>query len=330
METLHIRLLTSVGVALTLTISLLAQSIGSPEAQPGSIAGTVTDVKNDVLSGATVVLQGPAPGDRRTVVTNDNGFFQLQGVKAGVPYHVIIRAKGFADWTSPVVTLSPGQYKILNGKLQVEQLRTTVIVNPPLSAPEQVQAQLQQRIVGIIPNFYVSYDPNAKPLTPKLKFKLAFRVLVDPVTIAGVALIAGIGQAADYPDYGQGAEGYAKRFGSSYADGFTDIMVGGAILPSLLHQDPRYFYQGKGTKKSRALHALSFPFVCKGDNGKLQPNYSSIGGDLAASAVSYAYYPESNRSTGLIFRNVGISTAERAAASLLQEFVLAKITHKRK
>jgi hypothetical protein len=79
-------------------------------------------------------------------------------------------------------------------------------------------------------------------------------------------------------------------------------MIGGAILPSLLHQDPRYFYQGTGTKKSRALHALSNSFVCKGDNGRRQPNYSSIGGDLASAAISNAYYPASNRGVGLHLR----------------------------
>jgi hypothetical protein len=311
---------------------MLAQRTGAPKPRPASIAGTVTDLQNAVLSGATVILQGPAPSDRRVVVTNDNGFFQLQDVKPGVPYRVIISAKGFTTWTSPVVKLNPGQYKLLNGKLQIQEVRTTVVVSPSTNqiAQAQVQQQLQQRILGIIPNFYVSYEHHPAPLTPKLKFKLALRVSIDPVTIGAVAMLAGFEQAADYPDYGQGAAGYFKRVGSSYADGFTDIMVGGAILPSLLHQDPRYFYQGTGTTKSRALHALSYPFVCKGDNGKSQPNYSSIGGDLVASAVSYTYYPDSNLGAGLYFRNIAISTAERAGSGLLQEFVLAKLTHKGK
>ncbi len=107
-------------------------------------------------------------------------------------------------------------------------------------------------------------------------------------------------------------------------------MIGGAILPSLLHQDPRYYYQGKGTDKSRALHALASPFVCKGDNGRLQPNYSSIGGDLGSSALSNIYYPKSNRGAGLVFQNLFLSTGERMMSSLVQEFLLPKLTPKRK
>jgi hypothetical protein len=204
------------------------------------------------------------------------------------------------------------------------------VASPEEIAAEQVKAEEQQRIFGIIPNFYVVYDHDAVPLTAKLKFRLAAKVLVDPVTVIGVAAFAGIDQAADNPNFGQGAKGYAERFGAGYADGAIDIMVGGAILPSLLHQDPRYFYQGTGTSKSRALHALSSPFVCRGDNGQLQPNYSTIGGDLAAAALANVYYPESNRGPGLFLGNFFIATGERALANVAQEFILRRLTPKAK
>ena len=116
-------------------------------------------------------------------------------------------------------------------------------------------------------------------MTAKLKFKLALKVAVDPVTILGIGFIAGLDQAGNTPDYQQGAKGYGQRFGAIAADGTTDILFGGAVLPSLLHQDPRYFYQGKGTTRSRFFHAVTYPFVCRGDNGQTQPNYSSLGGD---------------------------------------------------
>jgi hypothetical protein len=164
------------------------------------------------------------------------------------------------------------------------------------------------------------------PLTPKLKFRLALKVSVDPITIFGAAFMAGVNQAFDRPGYQQGMIGYAQRFGQEYADGVTDIMFGGAILPTLLHQDPRYYYQGTGTVKSRTLHALSNPFICKGDNGHWQPNYSSIGGDLASSAISNLYYPKADRGVGPTFESVLITTAERAGSSLFQEFVLRKLT----
>ena len=135
-------------------------------------------------------------------------------------------------------------------------------------------------------------------------------------------------QAGGTPDFGQGWEAFGKRYGANATDGFTDIMIGGAILPSLLHQDPRYFYQGTGSTSSRIRHAVFHPFVCKGDNGKWQPNYSSVGGDLASSAISNLYYPKSNRGAGLVLGNFAISTAERIASSLAQEFLLSRFTHR--
>ncbi len=225
--------------------------------------------------------------------------------------------------------LNPGKAVIVTGcKLKVAEAKTTIYVGYTSEqiATEQVKVEEKQRVFGIIPNFYVVYDPNAEPLTTKLKFRLALKTSIDPVTLAGVAILAGTEQAADYPDYVQGAKGYGERYGAIAADGFTDIMVGGAILPSLLHQDPRYFYQGTGTKKSRALHAISSPFICKGDNGKLQPNYSSIGGDLASASIANAYYPASERGAGLVFSSFLIDTGERVAADLVQEFLLRKLT----
>jgi hypothetical protein len=307
-----------------------------PKAQTGIIVGTVTDINDDTVAGATVVLEGPVQTDPRTVMTNGNGFFEFKDVEPGTTYHVTASAQGFANWTSPAVILKPGQYEILTGsKLHVAEALTTITVAAPVASPqeiaaEQVKVEEQQRIFGIIPNFYVVYNHDAAPLTAKLKFRLATKVLVDPVTIIGVATFAGINQAADNPNYGQGAKGYAERFGAGYADGAIDIMVGGAILPSLLHQDPRYFYQGTGTNKSRALHALSSPFVCRGDNGRLQPNYSTIGGDLASAALANAYYPESNRGPGLFLGNFFIATGQRALANVAQEFILRKLTPKAK
>ena len=306
--------------------------VAAPKALTETIAGTVTDPNDKTVPGATVVIEGPNHRDQRTVVTKDDGFFQFSNLQAGVAYRVTVTAKGFARWTSPALILKPNQYRILAGwKLQPAVAQTTVTVAAPAATPVEIaryevkQAE-KQRVFGIFPNFYVAYNKNAVPLTPKLKFRLALRTSIDPVTILGVAAFAGIDQAADHPDYEQGATGYAKRFGAAAASSFTDIMIGGAILPSLLHQDPRYFYQGTGTKKSRALHALSSPFICRGDNGKLQPNYSSIGGDLASSALTNLYYPPSNRGASLVFQNFLISTGERMLAGVVQEFILGKFT----
>ena len=304
------------------------QETATADPQLGSIVGTVTDANGDTVPNAAVALQSSDATDRRTAVASDNGYFEFHDLKPGIPYQVRINAEGFSEWISPEVTLEPSQFKILTDiRLQIELARTTVNVTqtPEEVATEQVKVEETQRVLGIIPNFYVVYEPDPVPLTAKLKFRLALKVASDPITATGIAFLSAVQQAADTPDYGQGAQGFGKRYGANSADGFSDIMIGGAILPSLLRQDPRYFYQGTGTKKSRIAHAMVHPFVCKGDNGKWQANFSSLGGDLASSAISNLYYPQTNRGTGLVFMNFGISTAERVATSLAQEFVLKSI-----
>ena len=304
----------------------------APRPQPGIIVGTVVDVNDDTVSGATVVLQGRSGQSSRKVVSNDQGFFQLNDLGAQT-YQVTVSAEGFASWTSPDINVMPGQYIILTvPKLHIATALTAVNVGYSTEqiATEQVKAEEQQRIFGLIPNFYVSYDQYAAPLTAKLKFQLAAKVSFDPITFVGVALGAAAEQAGERPNYPEGAKGYGERYGSLYADGVSDIMIGGAILPSILHQDPRYFYQGSGTTKSRILHALSSPFEAKGDNGKWQPNYSTMGGDLASAALSNAYYPASNRGPELFLTNFFIDTGQRAAANLAQEFILRRFTPKAK
>jgi hypothetical protein len=315
-------------LCLSFTSAAVAQLVSAPEPQTGVIAGTVVDVDGGIIPGATVALTGPSAADSRNVVTGDNGFFRLEDLRAAVPYHVTIRANGFAEWSSPELILKPGQFIDLTGtQLRIAVAVTSVsAVSTEELAAEQLNVEIKQRVLGIIPNFYVTYDHNAAPLTPKQKFKLATRVMTDPVTFAGAAFLAGVDQAADNPDYVQGAKGFGQRMGSSYANGLTDIMIGGAVLPSILHQDPRYFYQGTGTKKSRTFHALSNPFICKGDNGRWQPNYSSLGGYLASGAIANTYYPDSNRGVGLVFSIAGIDVLANMANSVIQEFVLRKLT----
>src|SRR3954466_13836077 len=131
---------------------------------------------------------------------------------------------------------------------------------PPDIAAEQVKLEERQRVFGFIPNFYVVYGHDAVPLSAKLKFKLAFKASTDPVIFAAVAFTAAIHQAGDTPDFGQGAKGYGERGGPLYANGLHDLLTGDAILPSLLHQDPRYFYQGSGSKRSRTFHVLASAF----------------------------------------------------------------------
>ena len=330
-----------VGLALVSTSPTLAQNVPSaqeqataqnasyPQERAATIAATVTDPNGDTVPGATVILQGPESSDRYTIMANERGFFEFPDLTPATPYQVTIHADGFADWSSSPIVLEPSQYKLLTScRLRLEEVQTSVNVHYSSVeiATEQVAEQEKQRVFGIIPNFYVNYDRDPAPLTPKLKFQLAMKLSTDPVTALGVGLVAGIRQAADSPNFQQGAKGYGQRFGVTAANSFTGILIGGAILPSLLHQDPRYFYQGTGTMKSRLFHALSYPFICPGDNGHLQPNYSSLGGDLVAAGISNAYYPQSNRGASLVLGNFAIGIAEHALTGLAQEFLLHRFT----
>ena len=296
------------------------------------MTGTVLDAQDELVPGAAVTLDGATPNDHRETFASDNGAFRFVGLKPGA-YHLTISANGFVTWTSPTIALGAGQYQVVQGihlELVGNDTSVTVYASPQQLSTEQVNIALDQRVFGVVPNFYVAYDHNAPPLTAKSKFQLALRVSDDPITIAGVLFMAGVNQGVRIPDYRLGAEGYGERVGSVAADGFSDIFFGGAVLPALLHQDPRYFYQGTGTKTSRLLHALAGPFVCRGDNGHIEPNFSTVGGDIISAGFSNLYYPRGDRTWTFFGENVMISTIERTASTVTQEFVLGHLTSKGK
>ena len=328
----HALLLVVLAGGLLLVVPASAQSTEVANTKTGSVLGTVVDTSGDPVPDATVVLQGPA-GDRLTVVTRDDGSFAFHNVKAGIAYQVTVTAEGFAEWSSSV-TVEPGQEKTLaDVKLRIlaVQRAVTVSYSEKEVAEQQFKAEEQQRVLRFIPNLYVTYEPHPEPLTTKMKFHLAYKSLTNPVFPARVAGWAGVEQAADSPSqWRQGAEGYGKRVGAGFADAASAGLIGNAILPSLLHQDPRYFYQGSGTKKSRALHAVLASFICKGDNGATQPNYSALAGSLIAYSISTAYYPSADRNAEHVFRSFGIDIGLHVAGSLAQEFVLATFTSKGK
>jgi Carboxypeptidase regulatory-like domain len=326
----RIRLVITIAVILVVRMSLFGQN-AKPGPKLGIIIGTAVDVNGGPVPNATVELKSFDGNDRRTVNTRDSGSFEFRDVQSGVPYEITVTAQDFARWKSSSITLEPGQFKIVTGiQLRVETQKTTVDVHydPVQVAAEQLKREEHQRVFGIVPNFYTSYERDPAALTAKMKFQLALKVSVDPVTAAGVFGFAAIRQAASSPKFGQGWGAYGERIGVTAADGFSDIMIGGAILPSLLHQDPRYFYQGTGTTASRIRHAVLSPFIARSDSGKWEPNYSSIGGDLASSGLSNLYFPRANRGIGLVFGNFAIGTAERIGASLAQEFIIGRFSNR--
>jgi len=300
----------------------------APAPQTGSISGFAADTDDAAIPGAMVVAQGPDASDIHQHAADDSGYFKVTGLQPMVPYKVTITEKGFAAFVVQEVTLTPGQnYEIPSVRMTPEVVTSIDAMTSAELAVEEVHLEEQQRVLGIIPNFYVVYDTtNAVPLSTKLKFKLATKAGLDPVNFFAAIFLGTINQAADTPDYRQGWKGYGQRVGAVYADGLTDILFGGAVFPSLFHQDPRYFYQGTGTKKSRFWHAVSAPFICRGDNGKQEFNFASISGDLASGAMSNLYYPDSNRGVGLVFSNAGITTGGRILNALAQEFLLSKFT----
>jgi hypothetical protein len=238
--------------------------------------------------------------------------------------------EGFATQTFVGNLRSGESYLVPEIVLPIASASTEIRVVPSQTeevAEAQIKEEEKQRALGFIPNFYVSYIPNAAPLTPKQKFELAGKTIVDPVTFGLTGVAAGVQQANNnFGGYGQGAQGYAKRYGAAYADTVTSTLIGSALLPSLLKQDPRYFYKGTGSKRSRLLYAVANSVICKGDNGKWQPNYSSILGSLAAGGISNLYYPANDRGAGLTFENTLIAIGATAAANVLQEFVVRKLT----
>ena len=207
----------------------------------------------------------------------------------------------------------------------------TVRLTTEQIAAEQMKVQEQQRLLAVIPNYYATYVADAAPMNPKQKFELAWKLAIDPTSFLIAGIIAGGQQANNsLPGYGQGATGYANRFGAAYGDFFIGTYISNAILPSLLKQDPRYFYKGTGSIKSRILYALEMSVVTKGDNGHWQPNYSGILGSLAVGGISNLYYPEDSRhgfETTLNTTLIGIGTS--AGVNILQEFVFRKVTPKK-
>ena len=199
-------------------------------------------------------------------------------------------------------------------------------------AAEQLKQQQKQRILGIIPNFNTSFIQDAAPLTPGQKFHLALRGATDPFVFVAAGLDAGIEQwQNDFAGYGQGAQGYAKRFGAAYADNFTGAMFGGAIFPSILHQDPRYFRKGTGSVTGRLFYSIATTVRAKHDGGRWEPNYSNILGNLAAGGMANLYYPASDRGAALTFERALTVTAEGAIGSIFVEFwpdISSKLFHK--
>lgn len=298
----------------------------------GYISGTVLDKAGAVAVGAHLRLTSEGQTEPQEVLSGGNGQFSFANQPPG-PFQLAITADGFEPQTLSGTLRPDESYIVPVIRLEVATVVTEVRVgSTELTAVELAQTQIQeqekQRVFGFIPNFYVTYVSDAAPLVPRQKFELAWKSSIDPFTFVGVAAIAGLQQATDdFAGYGQGMEGYAKRFGAVYADVLSGTFIGSAILPSVLKQDPRYFYKGTGSGGSRFLYSVASAVVCKGDNKRWQPNYSGVLGAFATGAISYIYYPERDRDVvGLVVQNSLIRLGETAFTNVMQEFIVRRLT----
>ncbi len=205
------------------------------------------------------------------------------------------------------------------------------------AAEDEAQRELHQRMGGVVPNFNAVLDGSNLPLTPSQKMRAAFRSAIDPYQFGLAAFTSGLGQAENshttynpvpgtnptiytQAGYGQGWAGYGKRMGASYTDQFDGTILGNGVFPILLHQDSRYYRMATGSFKKRFLYAVGTAVYCKGDNGKWQPNYSNLLGNIAAGGISNLYYPAADRGFALTIEQGFLVTAEGSFGALLIEF----------
>jgi hypothetical protein len=299
------------------------------QADGGIISGTVLDRNGDVVQGAKVTLTGPAGSAARTVDSGSDGQFIFTGLPPDA-YQLTVTAPGMSTFQSSQISLQAGEAHIMPAiRLAVSGGTTTVTVNGNKEELSRQQAQiaLQQRVVGVFPNFYSTFDWNAPPMLAKQKFEVGIRSVIDPVSFLSVAGIAGAEQYQNvFPAYGSGFEGYGKRYGAALANHVSATLLGRAVYPSIFHQDPRYFYKGTGSIKSRALYAISAAFMARGDDGRWKPNYSRLLGNFSSAALSNLYYPKADRGGSLVVLNGLATTGGDVIANLTREFLLKHFT----
>lgn len=289
-----------------------------------TISGVVQDSGGAPVEGATVTLIPVGNFGETKGTTGPDGKFSFASVTPG-SFHLSVDARGLSPFTSPLFILKPRTALELP-PISLSPATTTsiqVVASPQQIALAQVHQEETQRVFGVFQNFYTSYIWDAEPIPTKQKYTLALRATFDPTEFVIVAGVAGAEQIAGmYSGYGSGLEGYGKRYGAALADQIDAHLIGSALLPALLHQDPRYFYQGSGSAASRSIHAVSFTFLARGDNGHKQINYSRLFGTLAAVGIANVYRPAADRGVSKTFESFGINLGANAAGNLFREFVL--------
>jgi hypothetical protein len=230
---------------------------------------------------------------------------------------VLERALGLAHFKKAGV----GSFPPMIG-YSLYRLAVLTAVALSLAAQENTQPGTEdKRILWIFTNHRTTDDSAALPqLTPRGKFAIAWGDATDRALFFQTAVLAGIGQATNgNPSFGQGIEGYAKRFGTTYADFAIENVMTEGVFPTLLHQDPRYFRRREGAWRSRLGYAVSWLFITRNDSGRSQFNYSEVVGSATSLAISNAYYPD-GRSVGHNMSRCAVQLGFDAASNVLKEF----------
>jgi len=197
--------------------------------------------------------------------------------------------------------------------------------NAPSQSKAEQERDLQKkeqsdRVLGVVPHFQTTHM-NAAPLTPGGKFHLFARSAFDPVTFVLIGAQAGLSQAQNsFPGYGQGAEGYGKRYGAAFTDNLTSGFFANFAYPVLFKQDPRYFRPGEGSFGHRFGHSLVEQVVAHQDRGGRMLHFSNILGAFTAGGISNAYYPQNDRGFGLTMSRAGISLLYAELGGVFSEF----------
>jgi hypothetical protein len=188
-------------------------------------------------------------------------------------------------------------------------------------ADSSTQPSGQERMFGFVPAYgMVEVGRQPPPLTSGQKLKLSVQYL-NPYTFLFVAAEAGVNQARNHPEeYGQGAEGYGKRYGAGFADGLTDGIFVTGVYPSLLRQDPRYYRLSDGGFSHRVGYALTRILVTRQDSGRKAFNFSEVLGSFSSAALAVTYYPKSERDFSDVAERAGVQFAFDAGFNLLKEF----------
>jgi len=304
-------------------------NVQASDQQPAdSLSGSVAGPRGGPVIEALVTLARHGQNVQQ-VRTANNGQYTFANVVPGT-YRLTVTASGFKSQTISIVTHAGQAYTAPRIALALAPLVTSIKVTPPQAevAQYQLQHEEKQLVLGFIPNYLVTYYPHTAPLTRRQKFQLTFKTVFNPFTLGLTTAFVGGEQATGmYSGYGNEEKSFTKRFGAAYATLGVGAFVGDALLPSILKQDPRFYYKGSGSVPSRLLYAITRSVICKGDNGHWEPDYSAVLGHFAAGGIANLYLPQQNRSAlGTTLENGLIGIGFDAVANILQEFVIPKLT----